>query len=107
MRTGSTDVVNRITAQSRACPNQKFALVGYSQGASVMHSAGDRLSTALKRKVVALVMFGDPANKRTGGGVAQWPTDLRSKALNICATGDPVSVDPGMGVIGGWRRDGG
>ena len=35
--TGVDDTIKRLNAQSAACPAQRFALVGYSQGAGVMH----------------------------------------------------------------------
>jgi predicted esterase len=35
---GITDIVNRVTNKAKECPNQKFALVGYSQGGMVVTS---------------------------------------------------------------------
>ncbi|PNS16976.1 mevalonate kinase [Sphaceloma murrayae] len=90
-RRGSSDVVARLRRQSSLCPNQKFALVGYSQGAVVMRSAVTSLSSAIQNKIVALVMFGDPAERRGQG--EDWPGVLRQRNLQICATeggGDPV-----------------
>jgi Cutinase len=56
---GSQDVINRLKAQSSQCPNQKYALVGYSQGAGVIHAAMKDIDASLYPKIVALVMFGD------------------------------------------------
>ncbi|KAH8179547.1 cutinase domain-containing protein [Sarocladium implicatum] len=84
---GARDVADRISSQSQACPNQTFALVGYSQGAGVMHSAADRIPRALHSKVKSLVMFGDGYN-RLGGGT--WPSGLRNKVRQVCASGDPT-----------------
>ncbi|KAL2066775.1 hypothetical protein VTL71DRAFT_2847 [Oculimacula yallundae] len=90
-RVGSADVVRRLTAQNIACPNQKYALVGYSQGAAVMHTAAETIPIAIQRKVVAIVTFGDPYNRLSLLG--QWPLRLRSQAITICAPGDPVSFN--------------
>jgi hypothetical protein len=65
---GVTDLSQELTKQSSACPNQKFVLLGYSQGAIV---AGDVLGggsftrsapigAAIGNKIIATVMWGDP-----------------------------------------------
>ncbi|EUC62392.1 cutinase [Rhizoctonia solani AG-3 Rhs1AP] len=64
---GAKLVVNYITAQAARCPNQVFALGGYSKGAMVVHST--TLSAALKAKVKAIVVFGDPYR----GSSNAWP----------------------------------
>lgn len=56
-----------------------------------MHTAAERIPSNILSKIVAVVMFGDPYDKRSGGGASSWPAALRSKALQICAAGDPVS----------------
>jgi cutinase len=48
-RQGIDDIVKRLTTQAAACPNQTFSLVGYSQGASIMHRAADKLPGLLQR----------------------------------------------------------
>lgn len=82
-------MIARLNSQSKACPDQKFALVGYSQGAAVMHYAANDIPAQLFPKIVALVMTGDPAKKNSA--TSTFPTGLREKELNLCATGDPVS----------------
>ncbi|QRV98346.1 cutinase [Ceratobasidium sp. AG-Ba] len=64
---GATLTVNYLTAQAARCPKQLFALGGYSKGAMVLHSTS--LSTALKNKVVGIVVFGDPYR----GSSNSWP----------------------------------
>lgn len=86
---GSRDVVDRLVSQSEECPDQTFALVGYSQGAGVMHAAADKIPKDLFPKIKALVMFGDPS-ERLG---RDFPSELQGKVLQNCADGDPVS-DP-------------
>ncbi|EUC33236.1 carbohydrate esterase family 5 protein [Bipolaris zeicola 26-R-13] len=88
-RQGTDDIVKRLTTQSAACPNQTFALVGYSQGASIMHRAAERLPVSLFPRIKAVVMFGDP-QQRLGTLGDKFPIGLRPKVLQVCAKGDPV-----------------
>ncbi|KAK3896591.1 alpha/beta-hydrolase [Staphylotrichum tortipilum] len=89
---GKTDVVKRLITQAAACPRQTFALVGYSQGASVMHSAAKEIPLVLYGRIKAIVMFGDPA-LRLGEVLSRFPVGLNGKVLEVCAAGDPV-CDP-------------
>jgi cutinase len=84
---GATDVVRRLQEQAAACPQEKFALVGYSQGASVMHQAAARIPAAIQERVVAMVMFGDPGLK----SASKFPALLQGRTLENCAVGDYVS----------------
>lgn len=54
-----------------------------------MHRATDKLPQSVLAKVKAVVMFGDPYAKL--GGLGQFKYPLRTRALGICAKGDPVS----------------
>jgi hypothetical protein len=65
---GKSLLTQRLTERSAACPNQRFVLLGYSQGAWVV---GDSLagggggwpapiSAQLGTKVAAVVFYGDP-----------------------------------------------
>jgi cutinase len=87
---GPDDVIRRLKEQDTACPNEKFVLVGYSQGAGVMHSAAARIPAAIQQKIVAMVMFGDPFLKRN----TKFPPLLQSRTLENCAVGDYVSRSP-------------
>jgi pimeloyl-ACP methyl ester carboxylesterase len=87
---GRRDIVSRLRSQSLRCPSQKFALVGYSQGASIMHRAAEEIPSYLYSKIVAIAMFGDP-DLRSSRPVG-WPAALRPKVLQSCAPGDPVSL---------------
>jgi cutinase len=90
---GATDVIKRLTAQSAACPNQKFALVGYSQGGRVMHLALPKVDKALLSRIVAIAVFGDPGQKGTGTAerpTPAFPDELKSKVVWNCAKGDPA-----------------
>jgi predicted esterase len=82
-------VVNRLTEQVNACPSQKFALVGYSQGARVMRAASVMLDRAVYPKILALVMFGDRGMREMN--ITQFPPELQAKLFENCAPKDPVS----------------
>ncbi|CUA77387.1 putative cutinase Mb2006c [Rhizoctonia solani] len=71
---GATMTDDYITAQAASCPSQRFALGGYSKGAMVVHSMN--LSSSLKSKVAAIVVFGDPYRDLSNS----WPID--SPVLN-------------------------
>jgi cutinase len=87
--TGVNDVVERLVAQDKACPKQMFALVGFSQGAMVMHGAASKIPAEIAmKKVMALVMFGDPGLGKAK--VEPLPAALSQRIFENCAVGDPV-----------------
>ncbi|MET9685479.1 cutinase family protein [Streptomyces coeruleorubidus] len=97
---GNRDLVNHVQSQAAACPNQRFVLVGYSQGANVVDnsigisSAGAvvgspivaTLPAAVEPKVAAVLLFGNPI-RALGKSVTG---TYQSRTLDICAEGDPV-----------------
>ncbi|KAK1713334.1 cutinase-domain-containing protein [Colletotrichum acutatum] len=89
VRQGSRDVVNRLKSQAAACPNQNFSLVGYSQGASVMHAAAADIPAELYGRIKSLVMFGDGYLK-LGASLSKFPAGLNEKVRQVCAAGDPI-----------------
>jgi Cutinase len=99
---GAAAVVAHLTAQSAACPQQLFALVGYSQGADVMHGAGEKIPAALMPRIVAVVLFGDPGNRGPnvpsplGGITPVFPKALADKLKENCEKGDPVCTNSGQ-----------
>ncbi len=84
MQIGSQDLVNRLKKQSQACPNQTFALVGYSQGGRVIGDAARNIPDNVQGKIVAVVLYG----AATGKGL---PQVMKNKLLSNCAPGDFVS----------------
>jgi cutinase len=97
---GNRELVDHVTAQAAACPNQRFILVGYSQGANVVDNSlgvssqgaavGGRIvatiPAAVEPRIGAVLLFGNPIRalgRRVGG-------DLLDRTLDVCATGDPV-----------------
>ncbi|MFG3722871.1 cutinase family protein [Streptomyces massasporeus] len=105
---GNLDLVNHVKSQAAACPNQKFVLVGYSQGANVVDnsigisSAGAvvgspivaTLPAAVEPKVAAVLLFGNPI-RALGKSVTG---TYQSRTLDLCAEGDPVCENGGGDV---------
>jgi alpha-beta hydrolase superfamily lysophospholipase len=81
---GVADVPKRMDAQIKACPDIKFALVGYSQGGSVVSLATATMPSNLTEKVVAVVMYGSGDGSTIIGS-------LRNVTIANCAPGDFVS----------------
>lgn len=81
--------MTRLVTQALLCPDQTFSLVGYSQGAAVMHAAADDIPRSLYPRIKSLVMFGD-GDLRLGAERARFPPGLQEKAREVCAPGDPV-----------------
>ncbi|WP_028809751.1 cutinase family protein [Streptomyces sp. 351MFTsu5.1] len=97
---GNADLVNHVKSQASTCPDQRFILVGYSQGANVVDnsigisSAGAvvgspivaTLPAAVEPKVAAVLLFGNPI-RAIGKSVTG---TYQSRTIDFCAQGDPV-----------------
>ncbi|MFD3701822.1 cutinase family protein [Nocardia sp. NPDC058658] len=91
---GTRAMTAHLINQAAACPDQRFVLVGYSQGAVVTHAVlGSAavpgawvLPPELSSRVVAVLLFGDPM-RLIGGTVTHLYAD---RTANYCAAGDPV-----------------
>ncbi|MGW7253805.1 cutinase family protein [Streptomyces sp. NPDC054834] len=106
---GNADVVNHVNSQAAACPNQRFILVGYSQGANVVdNSIGissdgavvgspivATIPAALAPRVAAVLLFGNPI-RALGKSVTG---TYQSRTIDFCATGDPICENGGDDVL--------
>ncbi len=94
---GSADLVAHLAHQAAVCPEQRFVLVGYSQGAAVVHTAlgtgatldvpgAVRVDGDLGSRVAVVLLFGDPLR------LIGWnlPEGYLWRTGNYCTTGDPV-----------------
>jgi Cutinase len=107
-KNGAADVIARLQKQSKACPDQKFAIVGYSQGSMVARLAlsdASKLGPDVFGKIVGGATFGDPASRGSNNPVAlpglpsnfvppPFAGDLESKVKVYCVPGDPVRARP-------------
>ncbi|MGW3287962.1 cutinase family protein [Streptomyces sp. NPDC001002] len=106
---GNADLVNHVNAQAAACPNQRFILVGYSQGANVVdNSIGissdgavvgspivATIPAAVGPRVAAVLLFGNPI-RAIGRGVTG---TYQSRTIDFCANGDPICQSGGTDVL--------
>jgi cutinase len=108
---GKDDILGRLNSQNKLCPEQKFVLVGYSQGAGVVHGVfgptgaampglrnpRPELDKSVIPKILAVALFGDPGFKGTtgptGATIPVFPSEIQAKMIQNCAPGDPV-CDP-------------
>jgi Cutinase len=86
---GVADTIKHINERAAVCPEQKYALSGYSQGAVVMHRAAVKLDKSiLKNRIIATATFGDGGQQATKakpiydspvGPIPVWPDELEGK----------------------------
>ena len=101
---GAVDATNHILGLSQLCPDTRFVLGGYSQGAAVVDMLlgipplGDRvgdvgsappLPFSVADKIAAVAVFGNPAAK-FGNPVSMAPAPFAGKGIDLCADGDPI-----------------
>ncbi|MBP2326081.1 cutinase [Kibdelosporangium banguiense] len=106
---GNIDLVNHVTSQAASCPNQRFVLVGYSQGANVVSnsigvsSAGAAVGApiaatipaSIEPRVAAVVVFGPPI-----GALGKHITGVyQGRTKEFCASQDPVCVNGASNVL--------
>ncbi len=95
---GATDMTKELESTAASCPNTKFVLGGYSQGASVVDIAigiktflgsGTAIPTADASKVAAVVVFGNPLG--LFGQTIKGDSKLYGPISDTyCNSGDPV-----------------
>jgi cutinase len=106
---GNADLVNHVTSQAAACPNERFILVGYSQGANVVDNSvgissqgavvgGPIVATipaSIDPRVAAVLQFGNPI-RAEGKSINN---DYAGRTDDFCASGDPVCQAGGTNVL--------
>ena len=100
---GNRALVSHVSSQAQTCPEQRFVLVGYSQGANVVgNSLGissegaavggpvvATIPTTVEPRVSAVLVFGYPLRK-LGRGITG---TYAERTLDLCAENDIV-CDP-------------
>ncbi|MET0929283.1 MAG: cutinase family protein [Aeromicrobium sp.] len=98
------------------CPGSRLAVVGFSQGADVVHEFADDVRPALARRIALVGMIADP-RRNPADSIHQWSyapdpvphpgllgagapvdADVRAVAISFCVKGDEVCS--GGGVVG-------
>lgn len=107
--TGNRALVSHVTSQAAACPDQRFILVGYSQGANVVGNSlgissqgaavgGPVVATipaSIEPRVEAVLVFGYPLRKLGRGITGQYA----ARTLDICNNRDVVCAPLGTSVL--------
>lgn len=107
--TGVANLNTLLNEQVRQCPDQKFILGGYSQGAHVVGDTLYMLGEVIKNNIVYVGLFGDPKfrvdsyaargdYKRMLGGILEarntdFPFEFNSKLQSWCKEGDGICED--------------
>lgn len=76
-------MINAVATQCGA--DTSMMVVGYSQGAAVVHRAVEDLPAATMSMIAGIVTFGDSQNVADNGQVPNFPP---AKTMVICAPGD-------------------
>jgi cutinase len=90
---GVDDVTSQLAAQVEDCPDQRFALAGYSQGAIVITESLLDLPAGAAEQVAAVALFGNPV-RAAGTG------EFSDRTLDICASGDTICSRAGGSANG-------
>ena len=106
---GISILVNLLVERAIACPTQPIVLVGYSEGAWIVHQALFRIGSQISGRIVGIGLLADPVRIGTdsynigtashdfnGIGVLYTgdprpvPSALQGRTLSWCDDGDPV-----------------
>ncbi|KAF1987590.1 carbohydrate esterase family 5 protein [Aulographum hederae CBS 113979] len=97
-----------LNEQVRVCPNKKYGIAGYSQGAVIMHRAAVDFTPAIFDSIVAAVTFGDggqqtnktnPVYKSPVGDIPRYPDQMDGKIRFNCVPGDLTCTSGGESTL--------
>jgi cutinase len=110
---GGALALDRLTSLAAECPSSRLALVGFSQGAHVVHTAAMAVPSSVAPRVVLVAMIADPT-ANPDDPIARWsyaarptsghgrlgagppiPAALRRAAISFCIDGDAICNDRG------------
>lgn len=98
---GATDMSEHIISMAAQCPDTRFIIGGYSQGASVTDIAlglptilgtGTAIPASLAPRIAAIVTFGNPL-RESGQTIASASPANAAKSDDFCNLGDPVCAN--------------
>lgn len=97
---GASDATAHIQEVAASCPNTKFVLGGYSQGATVIDLASTAVSPQAANQVAAVALFGEPTSGFSSmlWGGQPLPTinpSYAPKTISLCAPDDPICTGGG------------
>jgi hypothetical protein len=118
VETGRLRLLARHAALRSACPHSRFALIGYSEGADVVHRAVATLSAHQASNISVVAVLGDPLrlstdhvateSYRSGDlkgrgsihGGPRWGTVVSERVITFCHADDNVCNAPPSGRTG-------
>ncbi|KAF3015836.1 hypothetical protein E8E14_005116 [Neopestalotiopsis sp. 37M] len=83
----AAEMTSLLNSAASACPNSKLVVVGYSQGAAMVHRSIEDATATTVSRIAAAVTFGDTQKAQDGGKI---PNIATSKTKIYCNTGDLV-----------------
>ncbi|MET7988736.1 cutinase family protein [Streptomyces sp. NPDC005281] len=92
---GSIALSDQLTKRYKACPGERFILVGYSEGAWVIHDYLKSIGTKVLDRIAGVALLGDPQYVGTGiipkfypnHAIAPYfPPALKGKAASWCVS---------------------
>lgn len=104
---GAQLMQRQLTAAARRCPDTRFGLVGFSEGAQVVHAAAIDVPRTLAGRIALIAMIADP-RRNPNDAIAHWSygksaprpgrlgpgtpidPDVRGVAITLCAAGDEI-----------------
>lgn len=114
---GMTRTEARVAELAERCPDSRIALVGFSQGAQVVHELVADLPAASTKRIVLVAMIADPI-RDPADSIASWTygkaapgpgkfgagpavgSALRDSAITFCTAGDEICNWPPGGYSG-------
>ncbi|ESK97883.1 cutinase [Moniliophthora roreri MCA 2997] len=81
---GSRQMTTDLTNVANSCPNAKIVSAGYSQGGQLVHNSAAQLTAAVRNRINAVVIFGDPKSDQAVTGIPS------SNVKIICHDGDNI-----------------
>ncbi len=115
--TGVKSARKLLTSLGKECRDSEFGLVGFSQGAQIVHGTALELTPRQIERVMLVAMISDP-RRNPDDKITHWsydestpgpgklgagtpiPRDLRSKAITFCARTDEICNWPPGGYSG-------
>lgn len=111
-RAGADNTKAHVQSLAVACPDTRFVLAGYSQGAGVMDVATTELPPSIADRVAAVALFGGPrssfADTLSPGPLPTVGSAFVTKTLELCVPNDPICFEGGwdMGAHGAYVASG-
>ena len=87
---GTAKMAEHIRKAVRECPESRIFLVGYSQGAQIVHNALSETSSTDAEHIGGIVVFGDPYHPSSVQAMP-FPSNLQDKVLSIANHGDMIT----------------